>query len=455
MTKSDLNTKMRTGLKKATSLMSRGKLAEAGLILDSLERICPSHPAVKYQQEKLLSGMGKRKVAGAKQARDFSGMLSLAHSMRQQEKFCEAIEACEELLKIDENVAEVFWEKGCAEQANGDYESAILSFSSLLKLDDSSASAFNNLGACLQQVKRLDESELMYRNALKLRPDYFEAKKNLGNLYIEAGSYHQAAVELRPFGDARSRAQLLECQYRLGRFSDYQTAAEELASIQPDNIRAAAITSFISQQISKENPFRFCPDPLDFIRVGEIETYVKDVEIFVGRSLSFLEEVDSKWEPMNKTTKSGYQSEGNLFDLYPAQMQEVRHICESELIRYREEYISRNCGLISHWPEKFDFNAWFVRLGKGGCQESHIHPSGWVSGVIYLQTVLNPEANEGAIQFSTHGFDLPIINQLPQSLTLQPERGQIILFPSSLFHKTVPLRQDVERSVIAFDLRPL
>ncbi len=34
----------------------------------------------------------------------------------------------------------------------------------------------------------------------------------------------------------------------------------------------------------------------------------------------------------------------------------------------------------------------------------------------------------------------------------QPKKGDIILFPSSLFHRTIPFNSDVERCVIAFDL---
>ena len=34
----------------------------------------------------------------------------------------------------------------------------------------------------------------------------------------------------------------------------------------------------------------------------------------------------------------------------------------------------------------------------------------------------------------------------------QPENGDLVLFPSSLFHETIPVTQEVERCVIAFDL---
>ena len=34
----------------------------------------------------------------------------------------------------------------------------------------------------------------------------------------------------------------------------------------------------------------------------------------------------------------------------------------------------------------------------------------------------------------------------------RPKMGDIILFPSSLFHRTIPFNMDAERCVIAFDL---
>ena len=89
---------------------------------------------------------------------------------------------------------------------------------------------------------------------------------------------------------------------------------------------------------------------------------------------------------------------------------------------------------------------------KGGYQTAHIHPSGWVSGVIYLKTIENPEKSEGAIKFGLHGHNYPILNADYPKQVFQPQDGDIVLFPSSLFHETVPVIQDKERCIIAFDL---
>ena len=92
---------------------------------------------------------------------------------------------------------------------------------------------------------------------------------------------------------------------------------------------------------------------------------------------------------------------------------------------------------------------------KNGYQSTHIHPNGWISGVVYLKTIEANNTNEGAIELSLHGYDLPILDEnYPKKIYL-PQTGDIVLFPSSLFHRTIPFKEDTDRCVVAFDLIPL
>ncbi len=91
-------------------------------------------------------------------------------------------------------------------------------------------------------------------------------------------------------------------------------------------------------------------------------------------------------------------------------------------------------------------------MHKQGYQGSHIHTSGWLSGVIYLKVVPSQDNDGGAIQFSLNGANYSHEN-IPQ-LTYQPKAGDMILFPSSLHHRTIPFSTDTERIVMAFDLMP-
>ena len=63
------------------------------------------------------------------------------------------------------------------------------------------------------------------------------------------------------------------------------------------------------------------------------------------------------------------------------------------------------------------------------------------------------DKDDGAIEFSLHGHDLPLVDKNYPRKLLKPKRGDIILFPSSLFHKTIPFSEDTDRCVVAFDLK--
>ena len=54
-----------------------------------------------------------------------------------------------------------------------------------------------------------------------------------------------------------------------------------------------------------------------------------------------------------------------------------------------------------------------------------------------------------------HGYELPILEKNYPKKIHRPQIGDILLFPSSLFHKTIPFKKDTDRCVIAFDLMPI
>ena len=61
--------------------------------------------------------------------------------------------------------------------------------------------------------------------------------------------------------------------------------------------------------------------------------------------------------------------------------------------------------------------------------------------------------NEGSIKFSLIGYDYPYEKNL-SNFTHSPKNFDLALFPSSLFHETIPFNSQEERQVIAFDLVP-
>ncbi len=97
--------------------------------------------------------------------------------------------------------------------------------------------------------------------------------------------------------------------------------------------------------------------------------------------------------------------------------------------------------------------AWSVRLRPGGFHTDHIHPEGWISSACYITLPeTTQESREGWIKFGEPG--IPTAPKLAAEHYIQPEPGMLALFPSYMWHGTVPFTQGGVRLSVAFDLVP-
>ena len=133
-------------------------------------------------------------------------------------------------------------------------------------------------------------------------------------------------------------------------------------------------------------------------------------------------------------------------------MVRLKSIISFELDAYYLKFQDEPCTFIQKWPSKKDLFGWHVILKEQGYQKPHIHPGGWLSGVIYLKVAPSLEKNEGAIEFSLNGKYYSDPNS--PKLIHKPKEGDIIMFPSSLHHRTIPFTTETDRISIAFDLVP-
>jgi hypothetical protein len=97
--------------------------------------------------------------------------------------------------------------------------------------------------------------------------------------------------------------------------------------------------------------------------------------------------------------------------------------------------------------------SWSVRLRSQGYHVSHTHPVGWISSAFYVAlpdaAQLGP-APAGWISFGTPPTELGL--DLPSYRQIEPKPGRLALFPSTMWHSTLPFN-DGERLVVAFDVR--
>lgn len=102
----------------------------------------------------------------------------------------------------------------------------------------------------------------------------------------------------------------------------------------------------------------------------------------------------------------------------------------------------------------YDFNGiWSIRLQPIGFHLDHIHTRGWLSSACHIELPAAVEHEpEGWLKFGQPG--IPTSPALPPELYVKPVLGQLVMFPSYMWHGTVPFSGGEERLSIAFDVVP-
>jgi len=96
---------------------------------------------------------------------------------------------------------------------------------------------------------------------------------------------------------------------------------------------------------------------------------------------------------------------------------------------------------------------WSVNLRANGFHVPHVHPKGWLSSACHIAlpgTVAIKR--EGWLQFGEPG--IPTSPVLPADHFIRPEPGQLVLFPSYMWHGTIPFSGEEPRLSMAFDVVP-
>ena len=96
--------------------------------------------------------------------------------------------------------------------------------------------------------------------------------------------------------------------------------------------------------------------------------------------------------------------------------------------------------------------AWSVKLRENGHHVNHVHPMGWISSSYYVDVPqsVSGETKDGWIKFGEPNFD---IGQKPEHF-VQPKPGRLVLFPSYMWHGTIPFSGDQPRLTLPFDVVP-
>jgi hypothetical protein len=146
---------------------------------------------------------------------------------------------------------------------------------------------------------------------------------------------------------------------------------------------------------------------------------------------------------------------GNLLLSDDPAVKIIKNIILNRIKKYRDHYLESEEGFIKSWPKNANLHGWIIDLKKGGSLGSHMHKLGWLSGSLYLKLKKPLGSNQGNIIFNLGGANYPADSKLYPSKEFNLEKGDIVLFPSSIFHKTVPFESEENRITLAFDIKPV
>jgi Flp pilus assembly protein TadD len=314
------------------------------------------------------------------------------------------------------------------------------------------------LGDVLLQMERFAEAIDEYAQALELAPpaaDMAGTRLNLGIALRRVGQCDAALAQLDRAPPNEALAAKLECLLELRRHEEFFAAIERNLPACRGNIAVAAISAYASQQLGRNDPHPFCPDPLSRVRILD-HLGLGDARNAGHLITGLIEAYDSFtpiWEPASNATVGGYSTTGNVFDSMAPAIVALREALTREFIRFRSEVAPVGCWLSQDWPRDLRLHGWYVRLSSGGFEGPHIHPYGWASGVVYLKLPQTRPVDEGSIEFSLKAPGYPDLGAEQARRVHRPEVGQVVLFPSSLYHRTLPFTgRGEERISLAFDL---
>jgi len=97
--------------------------------------------------------------------------------------------------------------------------------------------------------------------------------------------------------------------------------------------------------------------------------------------------------------------------------------------------------------------SWSVRLMPGGFHVNHVHPQGWISSAFYVELPKSgdPQGQQGWLKFGeTDGT----YAGCAADYLVKPAAGMLVLFPSYMWHGTVPFENGGRRLTAAFDVIP-
>jgi uncharacterized protein (TIGR02466 family) len=264
-------------------------------------------------------------------------------------------------------------------------------------------------------------------------------------------------AELAP-GQHRATITLIDALLGAGQPEEAARLGEALVTQDPDDVLALARLA---------TAWRMLGDPR-YKEIYNYDLYVRPYQIEPPKGWNHLSDYLSDLSaalvnvhafvthPFDQSLRNGSQTSANL-ELSDDPAIKAFFSAIDAPIRQHMEHLHRNApqGLGRRYTgDYFLSGVWSVFLRPKGFHVDHIHPMGWLSSAFYVEMPTAPpeDPRQGWIKFGEPGTKTQ--PKLEAEHYVQPKPGTLCLFPSHMWHGTVPFTSTERRLTVAFDIRP-
>lgn len=417
---------------------------------------------------------------------------NLAIALSSQNKHAEALEALERTQSLAPDLPDLDQRRIDRLYQLGRYEECLALYRKLLERDPADLQLHKAYNSLLYRLGRMDEFLASYDRApqtraillgkarflsLLKRHDQVEAIYNelLARDPLDSAACSGWANNLMALGRHREALTMFESVIaRPGAPPGAYSAAASAALLLGDPHRA----EFLCQSGLHQAPFdqtclailgtawRLKGDERDealngydnFIRVFDLDPPegFSSMESFNAELGAYLERLHPKTDAyLEQSLYGGTQTEGMLFGAGHALVEKVRVRIEQAISSYIADLKPDMAHpFLARHSEKFRYpGAWSCLMRGQGFHTNHLHPEGWISSCYYVTVpgeTDDPQSRNGWIKFGEPSMELPL--KEPVRRAVQPAPGRLVLFPSYMWHGTIPLQASSPRTTIAFDV---
>jgi len=398
--------------------------------------------------------------------RDLAALYAMAQAHLEGDNHEQAIECYRRALaiapqavEIHDALNEILWEHGMREDYLGSFVPAIEAAPGSLPLRLRYAGSLCHVGRHLDAEAVLLETRGLFGSDAGVHAGLGASLDGQGRSAAAIEAF-TAAVETAP-ENLQYRQDLARALICAGDFRGALGHIDAAIALAPLDQRNIAFRG-LCWRLSGDSRAAAINDYERFVKRYEIPVPVgyADIHAFneaLVRALDGLHKTQVQ-HPLNQTLRGGTQTHGNLFERKVRKVQEARASIEQCIRRYIAE-MDDDSGhpFLGRKSERFRFSgSWSCRLGQQGFHTNHLHMEGWISSCYYVSlpdVVRAGDGHAGWIKFGETNLNLGDREHIGK--ILQPKEGHLVLFPSYMFHGTVPFPSNEIRTTIAFDVMPV